>query len=157
MPRRNPKSSAPSKQKKKKVEDVKQQQQQQRGQKSKKGKNASKEQKLDPRAIKAKAAEAHRNRGPTELLSPLTFSSRPQDLSGIYDRRIQVDFEHAAKKASATKIKALEDLLDCLNTRSEEGGEIEDVILETWVRLGPEYHQSLTEMSHRFRYIHDFR
>ena len=66
--------------------------------------------------------------------SPLTYVSEPPDLSSISDPNVVVAFKNLSKKDSTTKAKALEELQSYVSSSS---GNIEDSVLEAWVRKHP--------------------
>ncbi|KAF2807951.1 uncharacterized protein BDZ99DRAFT_420629 [Mytilinidion resinicola] len=66
--------------------------------------------------------------------SPLSYVSEPPDLSAISDPNVVVAFKNLSKKDSTTKAKALEDLQTYI---SSVGGQVEDGILEAWIKTFP--------------------
>ena len=66
--------------------------------------------------------------------SVLSYIQEPPDYSLINDSNVVVAFKNLSKKDSTTKAKALEDLQSTLITSDRE---VEDAIVEAWVRLLP--------------------
>ncbi|KAI5206537.1 hypothetical protein AUEXF2481DRAFT_44158 [Aureobasidium subglaciale EXF-2481] len=66
--------------------------------------------------------------------SPLSWIGEPPDLSNISDPNVGVAFKNLTKKDSTTKAKALEELLAYV---SAPGQQIEEPVLEAWVKLYP--------------------
>jgi E3 ubiquitin-protein ligase listerin len=64
--------------------------------------------------------------------SPLSYIQEPPDYSAINDANIVVAFKNLSKKDSTTKAKALEDIQAYV---SKPDAEIEEGLLEAWVRL----------------------
>lgn len=64
--------------------------------------------------------------------STLSYIQEPPDYSLISDANLVVAFKNLSKKDSTTKAKALEDLQISLISSD---GELEDAIIETWVRF----------------------
>ena len=64
--------------------------------------------------------------------SPLSYIQEPPDYSGISDANVAVAFKNLSKRDSTTKAKALEDIQATIGSSDDE---IEDSILEAWVRL----------------------
>lgn len=75
--------------------------------------------------------------------SPLSYVSEPPDLSSISDPNVVVAFKNLSKKDSTTKAKAVEELQAYVSASSEQ---IEEAILETWVRGHPPVHTHLIVM-----------
>lgn len=68
--------------------------------------------------------------------STLSYLTEPPNLSSISDPNVVVAFKNLLKKDSTTKAKGLEDLrLHVLSSPKEQGGGVEQSILEAWVRL----------------------
>lgn len=68
--------------------------------------------------------------------STLSYLTEPPNLSSISDPNVVVAFKNLLKKDSTTKAKGLEDLrLHVLSSPNEQGGGVEQSILEAWVRL----------------------
>jgi hypothetical protein len=68
--------------------------------------------------------------------STLSYLTEPPNLSAISDPNVVVAFKNLLKKDSTTKAKGLEDLrLHVLSSPHEQGGGVEQSILEAWVRL----------------------
>lgn len=68
--------------------------------------------------------------------STLSYLTEPPNLSSISDPNVVVAFKNLLKKDSTTKAKGLEDLrLHVLSSPHENGGGVEQSILEAWVRL----------------------
>lgn len=67
--------------------------------------------------------------------SELSYVAEPPDFSSISDAQVVVSFKNLLKKDSITKTKALEDLLSYVRANPyEQGGGVEEAILEAWVR-----------------------
>lgn len=67
-------------------------------------------------------------------VSELSYVAEPPDFSSISDAQVVVSFKNLLKKDSITKTKALEDLLSYVRAHPyEQGGGVEEAILETWV------------------------
>ncbi|KAG9559672.1 hypothetical protein KCU79_g8131, partial [Aureobasidium melanogenum] len=66
--------------------------------------------------------------------SPLSWIGEPPDLSNISDPNVGVAFKNLTKKDSTTKAKALEELQQYVSAPDQQ---IEDAVLEAWVRLYP--------------------
>ncbi|UJO21556.1 E3 ubiquitin-protein ligase listerin [Fulvia fulva] len=66
--------------------------------------------------------------------SVLSYVQEPPDYSAISDSNVVVAFKNLSKKDNTTKAKALEDLQSFLITSDRE---VEDAIVEAWVRLFP--------------------
>lgn len=66
--------------------------------------------------------------------SVLSYVQEPPDYSAISDSNVVVAFKNLSKKDNTTKAKALEDLQSFLITSDRE---VEDAIVEAWVRLLP--------------------
>jgi len=64
--------------------------------------------------------------------SVLSYIQEPQDYSGISDPNTVVALKNLSKKDATTKAKALEDLSTFVTTTGEE---LEDGLLDAWVRL----------------------
>lgn len=64
--------------------------------------------------------------------SPLSYVAEPPDLSSVSDPNTVVAFKNLAKKDSTTKAKALEDLQAYV---SSSGADLEEAVLEAWVRV----------------------
>ncbi|KAI5363949.1 Putative E3 ubiquitin-protein ligase listerin [Septoria linicola] len=66
--------------------------------------------------------------------SVLSYVQEPPDYSAVSDSNVVVAFKNLSKKDSTTKAKALEDLLSFLaGTKSE----VEDAVIEAWVKQYP--------------------
>ena len=63
--------------------------------------------------------------------STLSYVQEPADYSTLSDANVAVAFKNLTKKDSTTKVKALEDLQNVLITSE---GEIEDAVVDLWVR-----------------------
>ncbi|KAG9890592.1 hypothetical protein KCU98_g15529, partial [Aureobasidium melanogenum] len=66
--------------------------------------------------------------------SPLSWIGEPPDLSNISDPNVGVAFKNLTKKDSTTKAKALEELQQYVSAPDQQ---IEDAVLEAWVKLYP--------------------
>ncbi|KAK5137975.1 hypothetical protein LTR08_005772 [Meristemomyces frigidus] len=66
--------------------------------------------------------------------SPLSYIHEPPDYSGINDVNVVVAFKNLSKRDSTTKAKALEDIQAYISSPEVE---IEDALLEAWVKLFP--------------------
>lgn len=64
--------------------------------------------------------------------SALSYIQEPPDYSQISDPNVVVAFKNLSKKDGTTKAKALEELQTYVSTQDRE---VEDAILEAWVRL----------------------
>ncbi|KAK4545073.1 hypothetical protein LTR36_003624 [Oleoguttula mirabilis] len=66
--------------------------------------------------------------------SPLSYIQEPPDYSGISDANAVVAFKNLSKKDSTTKAKALEDIQAYISSLHAE---VEDSLLEAWVKIYP--------------------
>lgn len=69
--------------------------------------------------------------------SSLSYIAEPPDLSQISEPLLVVPFKNLSKKDDTTKTKALEDIKDHLGRIREQGAEVEEGVLEAWVRAFP--------------------
>ncbi|KAF2236294.1 hypothetical protein EV356DRAFT_482442 [Viridothelium virens] len=69
--------------------------------------------------------------------SRLSYAAEPPDLTLISDANIVVTFKNLTKKDGTTKTKALEELLQYLHSIQRQHGEVEDAILQAWVKCYP--------------------
>ncbi|KFY56103.1 hypothetical protein V496_06791 [Pseudogymnoascus sp. VKM F-4515 (FW-2607)] len=89
--------------------------------------------------------------------STLSYLTEPPNLSSISDPNVVVAFKNLLKKDSTTKAKGLEDLrLHVLSSPNEQGGGVEQSILEAWVKLYPrisiDNSRRVRELSHTLQY-----
>ncbi|KAI9756433.1 MAG: hypothetical protein M4579_003855 [Chaenotheca gracillima] len=82
--------------------------------------------------------------------STLSYISEPPNLSSISDPNVIVAFKNLYKKDATTKSKALEDIQAYLNTLKEGGKEVEDAILEAWIKIYP---RTSIDVSRRVRQL----
>lgn len=74
----------------------------------------------------------------TSSTTNLSYLSEIPDFSSISDANVVVSFKNVLKKDSTTKAKALEDLLQyALEHPYEQGGGVEEAVLDAWVSLPP--------------------
>jgi hypothetical protein len=74
--------------------------------------------------------------GTTSNRSTLSYVAELPDLSSITDPNVVVAFKSLSKADGTTKIKALETIDDYISQHpNEDGGGVEDPILEAWVVL----------------------
>lgn len=74
--------------------------------------------------------------GFTSAAGSLSYLTPPPDLTNISDANVVVAFKNLLKKDSTTKAKALEDLRAYVQLHPfEQGGGVEEAILEAWVGL----------------------
>lgn len=66
--------------------------------------------------------------------SQLSYIQEPPDYSAISDPHVVVAFKNLSKKDATTKTKALEDMHTYVTSPSHE---VEDAVLESWVRCLP--------------------
>ncbi|KAI9736642.1 MAG: hypothetical protein M1834_000846 [Cirrosporium novae-zelandiae] len=69
--------------------------------------------------------------------SQLSYIAEPPDLSNISDPNVVVPFKNLLKKAGTTKEKAAEELLEHFTKPNGEVREVEEAILEAWVKIYP--------------------
>ncbi|KFY49982.1 hypothetical protein V495_00376 [Pseudogymnoascus sp. VKM F-4514 (FW-929)] len=89
--------------------------------------------------------------------STLSYLTEPPNLSSISDPNVVVAFKNLLKKDSTTKAKGLDDLrLHVLSSPHENGGGVEQSILEAWVKLYPrisiDNSRRVRELSHTLQY-----
>ncbi|KFY29928.1 hypothetical protein V494_08368, partial [Pseudogymnoascus sp. VKM F-4513 (FW-928)] len=89
--------------------------------------------------------------------SSLSYLTEPPNLTSISDPNVVVAFKNLLKKDSTTKAKGLEDLrLHVLSSPHEQGGGVEQSILEAWVKLYPrisiDNSRRVRELSHTLQY-----
>jgi hypothetical protein len=70
----------------------------------------------------------------THAPSSLSYVAEPPDLSRISEPHLVVAFKNLSKKDDTTKTKALEDIRDFLVTLENRSDDLEDGLLEAWVR-----------------------
>ena len=68
-------------------------------------------------------------------VSALSYISEPPNLTSISDSNVVVAFKNILKKDSTTKAKGLEDLRAYVLAHPNEGGGVEEPVLEAWVGL----------------------
>ncbi|KAL9095409.1 MAG: hypothetical protein Q9165_002280 [Trypethelium subeluteriae] len=69
--------------------------------------------------------------------SRLSYAAEPPDLTLVSDANIVVTFKNLTKKDGTTKTKALEELLQYLLSIQRQHREVEDAILQAWVKCYP--------------------
>ena len=70
--------------------------------------------------------------------SSLSYLAEPPSFAAVSDPNVVVSLKNVLKKDSTTKAKALEDLLQHVQAHPhEQGGGVEDALLDIWVRLSP--------------------
>lgn len=71
--------------------------------------------------------------------SQLSYIQEPPDYSSISNANLVVAFKNLSKKDATTKAKALEDIQAYVTS---PGREVEDAVLEVWVRSSVRVHRS---------------
>lgn len=71
--------------------------------------------------------------------SSLSYVTEPPNLSRISEPHLVVAFKNLSKKDDTTKTKALEDIRDFLVKLENRSDDLEDGLLEAWVRISQVY------------------
>ncbi|KAG5301557.1 leucine carboxyl methyltransferase [Histoplasma ohiense] len=69
--------------------------------------------------------------------SSLSYIAEPPDLSKISEPQLVVSFKNLLKKDATTKTKALEDLQGFLCAQDTRRGNLEDGLIEVWIKVYP--------------------